>query len=133
MKNILITGAGGLIGSEAVDFYCQSNNNVYGIENNQREVFFGKKGNTTLRLNQLLEKHKNFKNYYIDIRDRKQIIELFNSIKFDVVIHTAAQPSHDKAASIPFDDFETNAVSSKTKNLSAVKTPPRYDMTSRTV
>jgi len=109
MNNILITGAGGLIGSEAVDFFCQTNNNVYGIENNQREVFFGKKGNTYSRLNQLLNKHKNFTNNYIDIRNKESIFELFKSIKFDVVIHTAAQPSHDKAASIPFDDFETNA------------------------
>ena len=107
--NILITGAGGLIGSEAVDFYCQYDNNVFGIENNQREVFFGKKGNVYLRLNELINKYDNFKNYYIDIRDKKLVFELFNSIKFDVVIHTAAQPSHDKATSIPFDDFETNA------------------------
>lgn len=107
--NILITGAGGLIGSEAVEFFCKFDNYVYGIENNQREIFFGKKGSTSLRLNELITKYDNFKNYYIDIRNKELISELFNSIKFDVVIHTAAQPSHDKASSIPFDDFEVNA------------------------
>jgi len=107
--NVLITGAGGLIGSEAVDFYSQNGYNVYGIENNQRQIFFGEKGSTFLRLNQLKAKHKNFKNFDTDIRDKESIIKLFKNIKFDVVIHTAAQPSHDKAASIPFDDFETNA------------------------
>jgi CDP-paratose 2-epimerase len=106
---ILITGAGGLIGSEAVDYYCSQGHEVYGIENNQRQVFFGGKGSTTKRLIQLESKYKNFKNYIIDIRDKSVILQLFNYIKFDVVIHTAAQPSHDKAASIPFDDFETNA------------------------
>ena len=107
--NILITGAGGLIGSEAVEYYSKLGNNVYGIENNQREIFFGKKGTVNFRLNQLLSAYKNFKNFQIDIRDKESIKNLFDSIKFDVVIHTAAQPSHDKAASIPFDDFETNA------------------------
>jgi CDP-paratose 2-epimerase len=107
--NVLITGAGGLIGSEAVDFYSRLGNNVYGIENNQREIFFGKKGTVNIRLNQLLTEHKSFKNFNIDIRDKKSIDEIFKTIKFDVVIHTAAQPSHDKASSIPFDDFEINA------------------------
>lgn len=106
---ILITGAGGLIGSEAVEYYCSQNHEVYGIENNQRQVFFGDKGSTTKRLTQLESKYNNFKNYITDIRDKNTILQLFNHIKFDVVIHTAAQPSHDRAASIPFDDFETNA------------------------
>jgi CDP-paratose 2-epimerase len=106
---ILITGAGGLIGSEAVEYYCTQNHEVYGIENNQRQVFFGDKGSTIKRLTQLESKYNNFKNYIIDIRDKNTILQLFNHIKFDVVIHTAAQPSHDRAASIPFDDFETNA------------------------
>lgn len=106
---ILITGAGGLIGSEAVEYYCTQGCEVYGIENNQRQVFFGEKGSTTKRLFQLESRYNNFKNYEIDIRDKNIILQLFNHIKFDVVIHTAAQPSHDKAASIPFDDFETNA------------------------
>ena len=106
---ILITGAGGLIGSEAVEYYCNQYHEVYGIENNQRQVFFGDKGSTTKRLSQLESKYSNFKNYNIDIRDKNAILQLFSYIKFDVVIHTAAQPSHDRAASIPFDDFETNA------------------------
>lgn len=107
--NILITGAGGLIGSEAVDYFANQGYNVYGIENNQRQVFFGQSGSTLPRLHALLYKHKNFKNNFIDIRNWNEINNLFNQIKFDVVIHTAAQPSHDKAASIPFEDFETNA------------------------
>jgi CDP-paratose 2-epimerase len=107
--NILITGAGGLIGSEAVDFYSKTGNDVYGIENNQRQIFFGEKGNTSKRLGELKNKYQNFINFNIDIRNKNQLINLFEGLKFDVVIHTAAQPSHDKASSIPFDDFETNA------------------------
>jgi CDP-paratose 2-epimerase len=106
---ILITGAGGLIGSEAVDYYCSQGHNVTGIDNNQRQVFFGEKGSTLSRIAQLKNKHKNFYNFEIDIRDKDVILDLFKKIKPDVVIHTAAQPSHDKAASIPFEDFETNA------------------------
>jgi CDP-paratose 2-epimerase len=105
---ILITGAGGLIGSEAVEYYCVQGHEVYGIDNNQRQVFFGERGSTLLRLSQL-KKYSNFQNFEIDIRNKQNILNLFKQIKFDVVIHTAAQPSHDKAASIPFEDFETNA------------------------
>jgi CDP-paratose 2-epimerase len=106
---ILITGAGGLIGSEAVEYYCAQGNQVYGIENNQRQVFFGEKGSTQSRLNQLQIQNPAFKNFNIDIKNKDSILDLFKQIKFDVVIHTAAQPSHDKASSIPFEDFETNA------------------------
>ena len=108
LYNILITGAGGLIGSEAVEYYCSQGHQVFGIENNQRQIFFGEKGSTLSRLSQL-KKYSNFNNFEVDIRDKVLILNLFKQIKFDVVIHTAAQPSHDKAASIPFEDFETNA------------------------
>jgi CDP-paratose 2-epimerase len=106
---ILITGAGGLIGSEAVDYFATHGHQVYGIENNQRQIFFGEKGSTLIRLNKLITTYSNFTNHYIDIRNKEQVNALFKAVKFDAVIHTAAQPSHDKAASIPFDDFETNA------------------------
>jgi CDP-paratose 2-epimerase len=107
--NILITGAGGLIGSEAVEYFAKQRHKIYGIENNQRQKFFGEKGNTLIRLNQLIDRYSNFTNNFIDIRNKQEVYLLFEKIKFDVVIHTAAQPSHDKAASIPFDDFEINA------------------------
>lgn len=106
---ILITGAGGLIGSEAVEFFCRRGYDVYGIENNQRQSFFGKCGSVLDRLNYLLITYPNFKNYEIDIRNKEKVLELFKEIKFESVIHTAAQPSHDKASDIPFEDFETNA------------------------
>jgi len=108
--NILITGSGGLIGSEAVDFFCKNQNNkVFGIDNNSRELFFGSHGSVIDRL-QELSGYNNFHNYFIDIRNFYDVFDLFKKNKFDVVIHTAAQPSHDLAATIPHLDFETNAV-----------------------
>jgi CDP-paratose 2-epimerase len=109
MKTILITGAGGLIGSEAVNYFATQCHKIYGIENNQRQIFFGEKGSTLNRLNVLINTHSNFINYFIDIRNKQEVNNLFKTIKFDVVIHTAAQPSHDKSSSIPFEDFEINA------------------------
>lgn len=106
--NILVTGAGGLIGSEAVSYFCEQGHTIFGIENNQRKEFFGDQGDITSNL-KIVENNKNFYNYNVDIRNRESIKKIFNEKKFDVVIHTAAQPSHDKAASIPFDDFDTNA------------------------
>lgn len=109
-KNILITGSSGLIGSEVVKFFYEIGYNVYGIDNNMRKVFFGEKGSTKKNLLRLKENFPDFINFEIDIRNRKKIEEIISSIKPLCIIHTAAQPSHDKAASIPFLDFEVNAL-----------------------
>ncbi len=110
MRKLLVTGSSGLIGSEVCRYFNQMGWEIHGIDNNQREVFFGKSGNT--RWNQLLlqEQLKNFHHHELDIRDREHILKIIAEIKPDAIVHTAAQPSHDKAASIPFEDFDTNAV-----------------------
>lgn len=103
---LLVTGSSGLIGSEVVKHF--KNWEVHGIDNNQRKVFFGPKGDTR-RSQHRLEELPNFTHHEVDIRDRINILKLGRIIQPDAVIHCAAQPSHDLAAKIPFDDFDTNA------------------------
>lgn len=108
--NILITGSSGLIGSEAVLYFEAKGHRVLGIDNNMRKQFFGMKGDTTWNLKCLLSLTKYFEYFDIDICDRRTILEFFKSHKLDVIIHCAAQPSHDLAARLPFIDFDVNAV-----------------------
>ncbi len=110
MKKILVTGSSGLIGSEVVSGFCRSGWWVYGIDNNMRADFFGPQGDTLWNLKRLSSEFGNFQHQEIDIRDRVKILDLFKSLKPDAIVHTAAQPSHDLAASRPFDDFDVNAV-----------------------
>jgi CDP-paratose 2-epimerase len=110
MKKILVTGAGGLIGSEVVTFFAQKGYQVVGIDNNMRADFFGAKGDTTWNLKRLTDQFNNFSTHAIDIRDRQTLVSFVKQQKVDVIVHTAAQPSHDLAASRPFDDFDVNAV-----------------------
>jgi CDP-paratose 2-epimerase len=109
-RTLLITGSNGLIGSEVCVFFAQRGFKVHGIDNNQRAVFFGPQGDTRWNQRRLQETIKQFTHHELDIRDRAGIDNLVREIAPDLVVHTAAQPSHDKAAAIPFDDFDTNAV-----------------------
>jgi CDP-paratose 2-epimerase len=110
MKKILITGSSGLIGSEVAVYFHNLGFEVYGIDNNQRAVFFGSAGDTRWRQQRLTESLPNFHHYELDIRDRHNVLDLLMKLRPSGIIHTAAQPSHDRAAAIPFDDFDTNAV-----------------------
>lgn len=110
MKKILVTGSSGLIGSEVCRFFGNNGYAVHGMDNNMRAVFFGPQGDTLWNLRQLKESVTNFTHHEIDIRNREGILEAIKHIKPDVIVHAAAQPSHDRAAKIPFDDFDTNAV-----------------------
>ncbi len=107
---VLVTGSSGLIGSEAVRYYGKRGHTVLGIDNNQRMVFFGTPGDTRWNLGLLLKENFKYEHFDIDIRDRQKMLEFYKENKPDVTIHCAAQPSHDLAAKIPFDDFDTNAV-----------------------
>lgn len=111
MKKVLITGSAGLIGSESVKFFCQKDFEVIGIDNNMREYFFGKEASTVWNEKKLEEKFPNqYKYYNIDIRDEIRIKNIFRTTQFDLIIHTAAQPSHDWAAKEPLTDFTVNAL-----------------------
>lgn len=110
MKTVLITGSAGLIGSEAVRHFATFADRVIGIDNNMRKVFFGQDGDTSRQLSQLQSEVGKYQHASIDIRDRERILELFRDLRPTAIIHCAAQPSHDLAARIPFDDFDVNAV-----------------------
>jgi CDP-paratose 2-epimerase len=110
MKTLIVTGSGGLIGSEVVAFFSQLGWRIYGIDNNMRADFFGAQGDTRWNQERLKAAYTNFTHVELDIRDRTGVLNFFKSIRYDAVIHTAAQPSHDLAASRPFDDFDVNAV-----------------------
>ena len=110
MKKMLVTGSSGLIGSEVCKYFNELGWEVQGIDNNQREIFFGPQGNTRWNQKRLQKSLKNFHHNEMDIRNRSGIINLISELKPDAIVHTAAQPSHDRAADIPFDDFETNAL-----------------------
>jgi len=109
-RTILVTGSSGLIGSEAVEHFDRQGHTVVGIDNNMRREFFGAAGDTLWNLNRLKSATKNFTHYCVDIRDRAALEELFRSRRFDLIVHCAAQPSHDKARDIPILDFEVNAL-----------------------
>lgn len=109
MTKILVTGTGGLIGSEAAKSWLEQGYDVIGIDNNSRRDFFGPKGDVTSVLSGLSQNLK-YNHYSVDIRNRVEINSIFENELPNVIVHCAAQPSHDRAASIPFDDFDTNAV-----------------------
>jgi CDP-paratose 2-epimerase len=111
MKIALITGSAGLIGSEAVDFFSQKFDKVIGIDNNMRKYFFGDDASTEWNRHKIEGSYTNYKHYNCDIRDFKELENVFKEYNTDIklVIHTAAQPSHDWAANEPLTDFTVNA------------------------
>lgn len=111
MSLAIVTGSGGLIGSETARFLCEKGFDVIGIDNDMRQYFFGREASTEPIQRALEATHKNFRAVPLDIRDEAAVLDLFRSHgrAIDFVVHTAAQPSHDWAAREPFTDFHVNA------------------------
>ncbi|MBN1673022.1 MAG: NAD-dependent epimerase/dehydratase family protein [Kiritimatiellae bacterium] len=109
MKRVLVTGSSGLIGSEAVAYFDALGWQVFGMDNNMRRDFFGADGDTRWNLARLKACTTHFTHHDLDIRDRQKMLAFFAEQPLDMVIHCAAQPSHDLAARRPFDDFDVNA------------------------
>lgn len=106
----LVTGSCGLIGSEVVRWFARLGFEITGIDSNHRAVFFGPDGDTSWVLGQLRSGIPDYRHEALDIRDREAVLALVAGLKPGLIIHTAAQPSHDRAAAIPFLDFEVNAL-----------------------
>jgi CDP-paratose 2-epimerase len=111
MKTVIITGSGGLIGSEACKFFHQQGFNIVGIDNDMRSYFFGKDASTNWNVKKLQQELSNYTHINADIRKYEDIEKIFSEYNSDIdlIIHTAAQPSHDWAAKEPFTDFTINA------------------------
>jgi len=110
-KKLLITGSSGLIGSEVCYYFAKElGYEIHGVDNNQRAVLFGPQGDTRWNQQRLQSDLKGFVHHELDIRDRQGVLDLISKVQPDAIVHAAAQPSHDRAAAIPFDDFDTNAV-----------------------
>src|SRR6266516_2851846 len=109
-KTALVTGSSGLIGSEAVSFLDERGWTVHGVDNNMRRDFFGEHGDTTWNLERLRETTRRFEHHDVDVRDRATVLQLVDALRPELIIHAAAQPSHDLAATRPFEDFDVNAV-----------------------
>jgi len=110
VKRALVTGSSGLIGSEAVAFFDERGFRVVGVDNNMRRDFFGEPGDTTWNLERLQRTTTRFEHRDLDVRDREGLLRLVAEVRPDLIVHCAAQPSHDLAATRPFDDFEVNAL-----------------------
>src|SRR5580765_2784178 len=110
MQKLLVSGSSGLIGSEVVSFFCEQGWTIHGVDNNMRADFFGAQGDTRWNRSRLQSKFPNFIHHEIDIRNREAVRSLLSELKPLAIVHTAAQPSHDLAASRPLDDFDVNAV-----------------------
>ena len=124
MKIALITGSGGLIGSESVSFFSDKFDLVIGIDNNLRQYFFGKEASTDWNRNRLQSQFSNYRDHSTDIRDYPELEKIFALYGTDIslIIHTAAQPSHDWAAKEPLTDFSVNA----TGTLNLLELTRRY-------
>jgi CDP-paratose 2-epimerase len=108
---LLVSGSCGLIGSEVCTYFAKRGWQVHGVDNNQRAVFFGPQGDTRWNQGRLQASlGERYRHHELDIRDRAGATALIAELKPAAIVHAAAQPSHDRAASIPYDDFDTNAV-----------------------
>ncbi len=106
---VIVTGSAGLIGSEAVRFFCERGHAVIGVDNDMRKVFFGPEASTDWNRARLEADFAGYRHLSIDIRDGASIDSLFAETEIELVIHAAAQPSHDWAAKDPVTDFTVNA------------------------
>ena len=110
MSILVVTGSSGLVGSECVLHFERQGWEVHGIDNNMRRYFFGPDGDTSSNLARLQRETRFFRHHGLDVRDRQVMLDLIGDLRPHFIIHCAAQPSHDLAASRPFDDFDVNAV-----------------------